>query len=228
MIVVLLGLALAAGALLWWQGQAPDSGLTWDRPALSGEGSAGPGEEPAAPGDGRTGSPPAGTGPAEDIVVHVAGAVARPGVYSLPAASRMVDAVKAAGGVTASADPNAINLARLIADGERLYVPTRAEVQNTGPAWSGASAWEPRPKAGVGWKDTGDSGSEAGPGGMVNLNTATEVDLDTLPGIGPTLAARIIQYRGQNGPFNSPEELMNVSGIGPKKYAELADLITVR
>lgn len=158
----------------------------------------------------------------------MAGAVARPGVYSLAAASRVVDAVKAAGGITAAADPNAINLARLIADGERLYIPTRDEARDSGSAWSAASSWELRSQPGDGSGSTGGSGPAAGPGGKVNVNTATEADLDTLPGIGPTLAARIVQYRGQNGPFNSPEELMNVSGIGPKKYADLADLVTIR
>ncbi len=222
-IVILLGLALAAGALLWWQGQAPGSKLAWEgAPASS--------PAPANPGAGAAAGPVAGGDPGsagaaqaqateEAIVVHVAGAVARPGVYSLPAVSRAIDAVNAAGGVTGAADGNAVNLARSLQDGERLYIPTREETRVQGQAWP-----------------TGAPGAEAGAAGSVasalrwplNLNTATAAELDTLPGIGPTLAARIILYRSQNGPFAAPEELMNVSGIGQKKYEELAGLVTVR
>jgi competence protein ComEA len=255
-ILLLVGLALAAGGLLWWRSQAPGLGPGWETggvgqagagPAgssLSGE-AAGSAEGRGAPGLDQAilGPDPAGSAASglaiANVVVHVAGAVARPGVYSLPSGSRMVDAVTAAGGATAAADPNAVNLARLIADGERLYLPTREEVRkwkagaSAGGAGSGSSAWL-EPSGGVEGGGLGDgaaggvAGNGAGRGGPVNLNTATASELDGLPGIGPTLAARIIQYRTQNGPFNASEELLNVSGIGAKKFDELKDLVTVR
>jgi len=247
-ILLLVGLVLAAGGLLWWRSQAPGLNPGWETPGV-GQAGAGPVEGQGAPGLDQTisGPDPAGGASTDlataNVVVHVAGAVTRPGVYSLPPGSRMVDAVTAAGGATAAADPNAVNLARLIADGERLYLPTREEVRkrNAGAAAGGAAAggaasgssWDPwpEPSGGVeagGLGDGAAGGAAGNGGGPVNLNTATASELDGLPGIGPTLAARIIQYRTENGPFNASEELLNVSGIGDKKFDELKDLVTVR
>lgn len=195
------------------RGLVPGARLAWQ-----GEGAAPFGEAAGAASAATTEPVDAGATetPAAPIAVHVAGAVVHPGVYVLPAESRVIDAVGAAGGSTPAADPNSVNLARRLTDGERLYIPTRAEVAKLGQS-----------AAAAGW-DGGGASAVAGGSGRVNLNTATLEELDGLPGIGPTLATRIIQYRAQNGPFNAPEELLNVSGIGEKKLADLKDLVTVR
>ena len=140
------------------------------------------------------------------IVVHVSGAVASSGVYELPEGSRVSDAIDAAGGMVDDASEDALNLARGLVDGEQVVVPTVEEhMQELQAAADGG----------------------ASPSGKVNINTATAEQLDTLPGIGESTAQKIIADREANGPFASPEDLKRVSGIGDKKYAELADLITV-
>jgi competence protein ComEA len=132
--------------------------------------------------------------------VDVAGAVRRPGLYRLAPGTRVDDAVAAAGGATAHADVSAVNLAAPLADGEQVVVPVR-----------GAAV---------------EGGGAAGSTGPVDLNSATPEQLDTLPGVGPSTAARIVAYRQQHGPFHSLAELDGVSGIGPSKLAELKGLVT--
>lgn len=142
------------------------------------------------------------------IAVHVSGAVAAPGVYELEEGARVADAVELAGGFLEGAAENALNLARVLNDGEQVVVPTAEEhaaQQTAAEALGGA----------------------AGVGGKVNINTASAEQLDTLPGVGESTAQKIIADREANGPFSSPEDLKRVPGIGDKKYAELADLITV-
>lgn len=148
---------------------------------------------------------------AETLVVHVDGAVAAPGVYELPAGSRANDAVLAAGGLTEDADTSSLNLATPLSDGDKVRVPVEGEEV------SAASA------AATGTTATEDSTS----GGLVNINTATLEELDTLPGVGEATAQAIIDDREQNGPFSSIEDLMRVSGIGEKKYAKLEAMICV-
>lgn len=138
----------------------------------------------------------------DEIYVHILGQVARPGLYALSDGARAVDAVAAAGGFTAQADAAGINLARFLSDGEQIVVPAVGEI----PA--GAAP-------GVG----GD--------GRVNLNTADAAALDTLPGIGPATAAKILAWREQNGRFESVEDLLDVGGIGQAKLDALRDLVTV-
>jgi competence protein ComEA len=143
---------------------------------------------------------PAGIG---EVVVDVDGAVRRPGVVTLPDGSRVVDAIKAAGGQSSRADTGSLNLAQVLMDGEQVIVPRR-----------------------------GSPGQAASPGvsvapGLVNLNTATATELETLPGIGPVLAAAIVDWRTQNGGFTSVDQLEQVSGIGPATFAELASLVRV-
>ena len=145
---------------------------------------------------------------APTIAVHVSGAVAAPGVYELEEGARVADAVEHAGGFLEGAAENALNLARVLNDGEQVVVPTAEE---HAAQQSAAEA----------------SGGAAGVGGKVNINTASAEQLDTLPGVGESTAQKIIADREANGPFSSPEDLKRVSGIGDKKYAELADLITV-
>lgn len=146
---------------------------------------------------------------AATIAVHVSGAVVLPGVYELPEGSRVDDAVAAAGGTTEGAAADALNLARALSDGEQIIVPTVEEQK--AQQQSAASG----------------QGASGGAGGKVNINVASVEQLDTLPGVGEATAQKIIADREENGPFSSPEDLKRVSGIGDKKYAELADLITV-
>ena len=141
------------------------------------------------------------------IYVHILGAVAVPGLYELRDGDRAIDAVAAAGGFAEGADLRQLNLARFLSDGEQVYVPTEEEVA-----------------LGVGIP--GGIGS-ATSGGKVNLNTADAASLETLPRVGPSLAARIIAWRDANGRFTSIEDLLGVSGIGDKTFAGLRDLVTI-
>lgn len=134
------------------------------------------------------------------IWVHVVGAVMTPGVYALPSGSRVQDAIQAAGGLAPNADAQALNLAQPLQDGQRLWVPRKGEPTPTRLPSPTAQTRTP-------------SSPQAIP--RLNLNTATAEELETLPGIGPVLAQRIITYREENGPFRSVEELINVQGIGP-------------
>lgn len=142
--------------------------------------------------------------PADVVVLHVHGAVGEPGIVELPLGSRVVDAIAAARGPTDDADLDAVNLARVVADGEELYVPRLGEV--------------PPPS---------ENGSGPAADGRVNLNTADAAALETLAGVGPALAARIIAWREQNGPFRSVDELTAVSGIGPKIFDGMRDQVTL-
>jgi competence protein ComEA len=175
-----------------------------------------PGEAAAGPtgdGAGAGGQPPVGEGAAE-VVVHVAGAVAVPGVQRLPTGARVVDAVDAAGGALPDADLARINLAAPLTDGQQVYVLRQGEVAPPVPAG---------PQAGG---SAGTSGSDAG-GGLVDINRASADQLDELPGVGPATAEAIIAHRDQHGPFGSVDELIDVRGIGEAKLEQLRDLVTV-
>lgn len=152
------------------------------------------------------------TGSGAELYVHVLGAVKNPGLYRLHDGDRAVDAVAAAGGYTNDADRSSLNLARFLADGEQIYIPTEKE-SASGGAHGGAHG-------SVG------AGSQVN-GGKVNLNTADAAALETLPRVGPALAARILAWREANGRFTSVEDLMSVSGIGEKTFAGLKDLVTI-
>lgn len=155
---------------------------------------------------------------AQDVAcVHVSGAVCEPGVYRLAAGSRVDDAVKAAGGFSDGACAEAINLARVVCDGEQILVPTTEQVEQQADA-SYASGFSDA---------SGGLVSASTDSGKVNINTADISTLDTLPGIGPATAERIVADRESNGLFSSIEDLKRVSGIGEKKYAQLADLVCV-
>ncbi len=148
-----------------------------------------------------------------EIVVYVTGAVSKPGLVKLPAGSRLADALLAAG-QTPESDLNNLNLAEKLKDAQKIVVPRLGE-QPAAKSSAGTSA--PTPGSSTGSRSAG----------KVNINTADAKELDTLPGIGPAMAERIIAYRTEKGPFKRPEDLKDVSGIGDKKYADLADLITV-
>ncbi|RJQ32595.1 MAG: hypothetical protein C4562_02965 [Actinobacteria bacterium] len=132
----------------------------------------------------------------EAIVVYVTGQVRRPSVYNLKDGSRIVDAVKAAGGFNKYADKESLNLAQKVSDGEKILVPKKGKTGNQ----SGQSA-----------------------NGKININTASEKELEELPGVGPTLAERIVDYRKQQGSIKSIDELSQIEGIGPKKFSKIKE-----
>ncbi|TDE90078.1 ComEA family DNA-binding protein [Occultella glacieicola] len=185
-------------------------------PAAAPEGATGP--ETSVPGTGGTGDAGAADETLGTLVIHVAGAVSSPGVYDLTAGSRVNDAVLAAGGPTSDADLDAVNLAGWLQDGQQVYVPVLGETLP--PAAVGA----PDP---AGTADGPDTAGPAGTIGPVDLNTATAAELETLPGIGPALAQRILDHRSENGGFTSIDQLDDVSGIGPATMERLRDLVTV-
>lgn len=135
------------------------------------------------------------------VYVHLLGEVAHPGLYQLDEGARAVDLIAAAGGFTEAADPSAVNLARFLVDGEQVIVPALG----AGPS-AGAAASVP---------------------GKVNLNTADQAELETLPRIGPALAQRILDWRTANGRFTAVEDLLSVTGIGDKTFEGLRDKVTV-
>jgi competence protein ComEA len=175
------------------------------RPASSSEGLAVAPVVPAAT-SAAVATAPEAPAPAAEVVVDVVGAVAMPGLYHLDEGSRIADAVARAGGATGKANLSAVNLAAPLVDGTQVVVPRRGE-QVPPPTAAGAGA-------------TG-----AAPTGPIHLNTATAGELETIPGVGPVTAQRIIDFREQNGPFRAVEELDAVSGIGPKRLEQLQGLV---
>jgi len=159
---------------------------------------------PAAPPIVSTPAAGAGAPPSPAVlVVDVAGAVRRPGLYRLRAGARIADALARAGGATARADTALVNLAAPLADGEQVLVPARV------PGAGGATA----------------GGGPAAPGGPLDLNAATAAQLDALPGIGPVTAQKIVDYRQAHGPFRSVDDLAAIPGIGPAKIDDLRGLV---
>jgi competence protein ComEA len=163
------------------------------------------------------------------ITVHVAGAVARPGVVELPAGSRLHEALTAAGGPTAAADPDRLNLAAVLEDGQKILVPERGqpEAADGGAASPADSGSGDEGNAGTG--STGNTGAQGGGSGgsKINLNTAGVEELGTLPRVGPVLAQRIVDWRKQHGRFQKVDELDAVEGIGPKLLEALRPLVRV-
>jgi competence protein ComEA len=160
--------------------------------------------------DGGSGAGPAlidSPSPAATMLVHVAGWVRHPGVYQFNEGDRVIDAVEAAGGARPGADLASVNLAALLSDAQQVVILKKGATPGSiaGP------------------------GTVAGPGGeaLVNLNTATLDQLETLPGIGPTLAQRIIDYRMEHGPFRSVDELLEVSGIGDQRLADIRSKVAI-
>jgi competence protein ComEA len=192
---------LAVGAGGWWLLRTPppptEAGLPYASTPTTSPGTT----MPTAP----TG---ADADPMAEVVVHVAGAVAEPGVYELPSGSRVHVAIDAAGGPLPKARPSALNLAAPLVDGERIYVPR---------------VGEDVPVA----VDEGTSGPDSAPSGPVDVNHATVDQLDELPGIGPATATAIVDHREQNGPFATVDDLEAVRGIGPAKLDAIRDLVSV-
>jgi competence protein ComEA len=190
------------------------AGIVWVRatPRLDGPL---PGQDAAAPADqtlpravpdsSPAGGSSPGSGSSGQVAVHVAGRVRHPGLVHLPAGSRVQDAITAAGGVTSGADLDAINLARKLTDGEQVRVPGPGD--------------PPPPPADA-------AAGPATPTAPLDLNTATVEQLDTLPGVGEVTAGRIVAYRSAH-PFTTVEELLEVPGIGQRRFDQLKDLVTV-
>lgn len=206
-VVVLVALGLTA----WWvdasrPGEVRPVGASTSTPSDAADvlGTAAP-AAPSAPA-------PAPVTPSGEVVVDVAGKVREPGIVTLPAGSRVADALEAAGGSPRGTDLSSVNLARVLADGEQVVVglPAVAAPSTSGSAPSG----------------TAPSGTGAPPA-TVSLNTATLDQLDTLPGVGPVTAQAILDHRAEIGRFTSIDELMEVRGIGDARMADLRDLVSL-
>ncbi|WP_172169787.1 ComEA family DNA-binding protein [Brevibacterium sp. CT2-23B] len=236
-------------------GDDPGQGTgTGQSPAATGEGG-----ETGEAGEGSAGSAAEQEGAASaksanangEVTVHITGAVNDPSVVTLKAGARVQDAVEAAGGLSAGADGEAVNLARVLADGEQIHIPTEGEEPAAGVDGADANGTGANGTGqdGTGQDGTGSSGSGGGgaggggspgsadssaaasggaPGqaGKVDLNTADATTLETLPGVGPVTAEAIISHRTQQ-PFASVDDLLLVKGIGPKTFESLKDLVTV-
>ena len=201
----MVGLVAAA----FWLVRAPEPPVEIALPMASGAAMPAPTGATTAT-DRRPSSAPTSVPP--EIVVHVAGAVVAPGVWHMAPGSRVVDAVAAAGGLAADAMTDGINLAARSHDGDRVYVPRLADVAAPVPA--GVT-----PTTGASPGDTTT--------GPVLLNSASAVELELLPGVGPATAQAIVSYRDENGPFLTVDDLTDVPGIGPAKLEALRDLVTV-
>jgi competence protein ComEA len=185
------------------------AGVIWYRVGVSGGDEATGDRTPAASTRARSPLPaPTTTQAAAAVVVHVAGAVSRPGVVALPVGSRVIDALEAAGGGLPIADLDRLNLAAKVVDGEQVLVPRIGEAISAVP---GAVVGDPSVTT----------------GGLLNVNTATSAQLEELPGIGPVLAGAIIDERERRGGFRSVNELRDVRGIGEKRFADLRERVTV-
>ena len=200
--LLLIAILVVAGAALWYVRSLPSRVQisTASQPAFAAGPVAGP-------------TPAVTPSPAE-IVVDVAGWVRHPGVFRFHQGDRVIDAIHRADGAKRKADLQGINLAALLTDGEQIIVG-RLGASGPGSHSSGVTS------------GTGSTGSGGEAGQLVNLNTATLDELESLPGIGEVLGQRIIDYREQHGPFGTIEDLMNVSGIGDKRFADLKPHITV-
>jgi competence protein ComEA len=211
--VVAVLVAAALGFLAWWSVRAADPGelvTTGAATPVTSEVapllSTAPG--PSPPGPVSPGSSSSAAAAGADLVVDVAGKVRRPGIVRLPAGSRVVDALAAAGGARRGVDLTGLNLARPLVDGEQVLVGVRA-VPGVAPSAAAAPG----------------GGTSSGP--MVNINAAGADELETLPGVGPVTAAAILQWRADHGAFSAVEELLEVSGIGDATLAEMAPYVTL-
>lgn len=223
-VLALLGLGTAVVvAVVTPGGETVDVGFTVEEGAgAGGAGGSGGVEVPRGSG-GSEGS--GGAAATEVVVLHVLGAVVEPGIVEVPLGSRVIDAIAAARGPAEDAELGGVNLARVVIDGEQLWVPRVGEVPPGGAGGGGVGA------GGGAGGGSGGAGASGGTGvdsqGRVNINTADAAALETLAGVGPALAARIIAWREQNGPFRSVDELTAVSGIGPRTLDGMRNQVTL-
>jgi competence protein ComEA len=220
-VVVVLLVGLVWGAWSWVRARpeavaAPTTVQTASVPTASGAASPAPSSGTPASG--------AGAGPAGPVV-HVLGAVKHPGLVRLKVGARVEDAIEAAGGLRPNADPDELNLAQPLDDGVQVVVGTRAHP--AGDVRSGSGSGGGGGSGGAGSGGSADSGGSTGTGASVDLNRAGLEQLDSLPGVGPVTAQRILDWRQQHGRFSRTEELQEVDGIGPKTYARIAPHVRV-
>ena len=156
----------------------------------------------------------------KNIFVHIAGCVQKEGMLELSSNSRIADAIEKAGGLTQEADLSDINLAYLLEDGMKIYIPNQNERQENNEKTKNTPKEENTPSMQI--QDTNTKQD------VININTATQEELDTLPGIGPATAAKIIAYRKEKGKFNNKEEIKEVSGIGEAKYEKMKEYISIK
>lgn len=208
-VVAILVVIAAASGLAMASFNSHSSGVSFERSDeasasdVRGSGDASPDDESSAK-----------SSSAAEVYVDVDGAVVRPGVYRLKDGARVSQAIDAAGGLTAEADVTGLNRASKITDGQKIYVPTVGEQQAAAVVGGAESSAAMTPGAGPS-------------SGLVNINTASAAELQTLSGIGPSMAQSIIDDRSKNGPFASVDDLMRVSGIGEKKLAKIKDCICI-
>lgn len=195
LVAVSIFAAVVAGTFVWRA-----------RPAVVPAPAAASSASPVSPAPVSPAAVPAPSPSTQTVVVHVGGKVRDPGVFTLPAGSRVIDAVRAAGGARRGADTGQLNLARPLVDGEQVLVGVPVP---------------PGVPPGTG---TGTGADQVAP---LDLNLATAEQLEQLPGVGPVLAGRIVEYRTEHGGFRSVEQLHEVSGIGPKRFADLEDRVRV-
>ena len=155
------------------------------------------------------------------VIIHITGSVKNPGIVKLKEGSRIEDAIEAAGGLTENADITKVNLAYVVEDGTKIKIPSASE-EDIGDEDIIDS------KSGENIVIEENTVSSNNSTQNININKATEKEFETLPGIGPSLASKIIEYRNQNGKFGSIEDIKNVNGIGENKYEKIKDLITVK
>ena len=209
----IVAVVVVAAGVAWWLLRPPPPPIEAALPLATGTSIT---PDPSAPDP--TASTTA-TAPVE-LVVQSAGAIASPGVYRLPPGARVDDLVAASGGLTGDADVDRVNLASLVGDGERVWFPRRGDEA------------PPEVVAGAGGGGGAPAGGAAPPGpaaapAMVNLNTATAAELDTLPGVGPATATAILAYREEHGSFAAVDDLLEVRGIGDAKLEQIRPLATV-
>lgn len=149
----------------------------------------------------------------EKIVIHIAGQVVNPGIVELNKDARIVEAIEAAGGITSEANLDKINLAYVLEDGMKIYIPSTKDGEETGYVTT---------------ENTGNSTSSSNQTIRININTASSEDFEKIPGIGSSIASRIVEYRKENGKFSSIEDIKNVSGIGEAKFKNIKNYIYVK
>ena len=156
-----------------------------------------------------------------EVIIHIIGSVKNPGIVRLKEGSRIEDAIEAAGGLTENADISRVNLAYVVDDGTKIKIPSSQEEDIGDEEIIGSGSGE-----NIIIEENTTSSNKSSQ--TININKATETELQTLPGIGASLASRIIEYRSQNGKFGSIEEIKNVNGIGDSKFENIKDLISVK
>ena len=156
----------------------------------------------------------------DTIMVHITGEIKEPGIIELPSEARIADAIEAAGGVTEEADLDEVNLAFVLSDGQKVYIPNKSEKEISGE--------KVYITAGSGNNVIVEDKVEGGKKQKVNINEAKQEDFEQLPGIGPSIAKKIVEYREQNGKFTSIDELQEVKGIGEAKFENIKEYVMVK